>query len=302
MIGSERHVFSELPQKANLQTATMLNQQIWRKRDKLLSASVPIEVSERFTKSVFDRVSDKLGKYINSDNLTKRPLVGYSIMPEISLGWNYGYYYPDLGKVRPTLFEEFSVDWLTCVTYDKDPLKQNVYLNRVYSLNRNKVKEGSREDLLVQIVINSTKGKISQEKLTKTFANFLLKNDMTELDNLAKKITDGKIENYASCLATEKSKARIGFSNFNFKSRLDMTLLKPVAFTVASILQFSRMLMGHCGTVNFPGIINLSGIVNEETLAHEYIHILSFHENRCNGIPIKSYILGRGITNSNKNG
>ena len=290
---SDRLEYSNLPREVNLKAAFELNQQLWRRRDNFLSASSPMEVPEKLTRRVFDMVQEKFASYILDDfHKTKRPLVGFSLLPEMPVPWGYGYYYADFGKNRRMrFFEEFATEWLTNVACGYHPYRANSYLGKVNSHieKRNPSIFNFEDELLASIVNKIEKNKISDDQLTDMFARILIAGDLDYYKEIG--FETGKMK--AQEDAAEIVQIEIG-------SPFYMAILRPRLFTKSSMRQVQNALGGVTGTTSFPGVVNLSGYVQlSKSLAHEYVHTLSYHEDNKGGIPIKGYKLGGAIFKQN---
>lgn len=128
------------------------------------------------------------------------------------------------------------------------------------------------EDQLLYALISEVKsGSILINNLTDVFAKILLSGDMGLLNELGVDLPGGKSKTYASEISELKVK-------YDF------------AKTVRK-MELSRSTTGEVGQTFYPGIITLSGPQKQVYLAHEYIHMLSFHKNSWVGIKTRGYKL-----------
>lgn len=294
MKGTEKLVYSELPQEVDLKTAFELNQQLWRRRDNFLSVSPPIEVPERLIRHVFDMVQEKFASYILDDfHKNKRPLVGFSLLPEIPIPWDYGYYYANFGKNRRMeVFEEFATEWLANVACGHHPYRNNSYLKEVNSCieKRNPSIFNFEDELLAAIVNGIEEKTVPENRLTDMFAKILIAGDK----KIGVKLSNGETVTYDSEISKMKvQEDAVETVEIEIDGPLSMAKLRLSVFTKSSIRQVQKALKRVTGTTSFPGVINLNGRVQlSKSLVHEYIHTLSYHENNKGGIPIKGYKLG----------
>lgn len=299
MIEADRFEFLELPLKTDLENAVRLNKEIWKRRDKFLAISSSVEIPSKYTKPVFNRIFDKFADYIKMDRSDFKPVTGYSLLPEIRRGWNYGFYNADYGNYRPLrAFEEFSTDWLAQSTYGRDPLMKNIYLRSVimHLLDGNLP---DAEHLLLNGLFRSIKNKkVSRDDMTKTFASLHFSGSTKLLDELVPEFTNGERKNYAECLEDSMDKEKyadvIKLQKIKFKHF--EPILKSLFFVANSGYQIFESGKGTLGLIVCPGVINLSGVISSDfMLAHEGIHLLGYHKYKNVGIPIRGYIMGMGI-------
>ncbi len=285
---SVRLEYSELPREVDLKTAFELNQRLWRQRDNFLSVSSPVEVPEKLVGNVFDMVQEKFDSYIPDDfHRTERPLVGYSLLPEIPILLNAGYYRADFGgNCRMALFEEFATDWLANVVFGTPPYEMNAYGRKVDArIGGRKHPPFNFEDELLATIVNGFKErKLSEEDITHLFAGILI----------------GGSENITNRPGTSTSVVGESLETVDLEldGAMSLFLLKSGLFIKVSEHQFQKARAGLVGSVSFPGVINLSGLKPRPNyLAHEYIHFLSFHEKCKGGVPITGYkLIGVNIT------
>lgn len=264
----------ELPEKVDLSSARVLNQNLWRGRDRSTIITSPVEIPEGRSRPVFDQLVKIVRRLVGDGYEPDMPLVGYSILPEDPSECGV-FYAPDVyGIGSVNLLEEFATDWLAKAIYGTDPYKDNAYTKRI-SRRLARCDFSLPEDKLLYALISSIgSGDLRKAELTEAFAVASLAGRLDVLEFMDMQFPDGTRKSFASglrdCWAYQ--------GNANFESRL-------TTFADRVILGFSRG-----GQVSMPGVVNLSGTWPEKVrLAHEFIHELNFHDNFWHFTPHNGY-------------
>ncbi len=296
MIESETPTIKEQSVNVGLSEAIAANQETWRGRNRFLSISSPVEVPDRFTKPVFDYVLNRFADYVDPVHKDTLPLVGFSILPEFPFGADYSYYLPNIGNYEYLhIFEEFFVEWLARDAYSFDPIDSNCYSPMV----KNEIKKSSATtsgDLLNRILLGVKNGSVSRDNITQIFAKFILAGDSKPLDGLVDYVTNGEVKNFISCLEKNKSTENMETKlKFPLNKNLPKLATKSLVFAAVSVVQMSSY-FSEDAHVAFPGVINVSTTpLPAVGLAHEFIHILSYHEKSHAGIPLIGYVKVGGL-------
>lgn len=303
MTKAEKLEYSELPDSVGLYDAIDLNQRLWRSRDRLLSASSPMEVPGKMIQKTLDKVRDRYAEYILPYYKTHNPIVGFSVLPEMLFSWDKGYYLPDFGKVRPLkIFMEFGTEWLANEAIGKDPLTNNHYLPELVDTLDATDKNSKVYQFLWGILGLIALKNEPRETITDLFARSLIEGDAAMLEKLGVEFSDGQIATYSDAileLRTDEDfseKAR----SLTFDNSIQKAIVKPVFFAVSTLQQIRDSRRSVRGVTSVPGIVNLAGFKQPEgVLAHEFIHSLGYGEKTWGGIPINGYKIGLGANIKN---
>ncbi|HJY98384.1 MAG TPA: hypothetical protein VJ227_01580 [Patescibacteria group bacterium] len=283
-----------LPERVGVKDAVRLNRDLWRKRDRHVAASSPVEIPHGLVKPVFERVIDKFGKYVTGRK-TEDPIVGFSLMPESYFSWE-GYYRPDYGKNQYSqMFCEFGTEWLTQSVFGRDPFRDNVYLPVL-----NRMVENGRfstfEVVFLWGFLDAVKNKrVSYNSVTEMFARLILKGDKKMIEELRVGERDGYSVGYSEVLESLVREEE-PFMEVLALNKEMIAQLRSKLFYGQTRLQWTRLKRGVVGQSIIPGVINTVAVPPSPLIiAHEYIHFLSFHQKDVAGVPIRGYKLASTI-------
>jgi hypothetical protein len=222
------------------------------------------------------------------------------------ISWNSGYYIPKFEKnLGMRLFGEFGTDWLTNVVCGGDPYSDNRYLPAVRSAIN--VDPNAPENIFLTAMLSSLRnGSLGMSEVTHLFAKGLLSEDLDYLNGSYVETPEGKTIGFREMVGKlEDFDLEKLLTKLEMPNSVSKFFIRPIFSLVGSFVQIRQSLNTTEGQTAFPGVLNICGMGGihnpEHVLAHEYIHLLSFHEKSCHaGVPINGYRLSLGVTVKSK--